>query len=119
MDEIIIKGLKVFANHGVLPEEKCTGQYFYIDMILYADLMGACESDDLEDTVNYDDVCNAAVEIMQSRSFDLIERAAQTVCDGILARFAKVKRIDLTVRKPCAPVKAEIEYAAVRIVRSK
>ena len=119
MDEIIIKGLKVFANHGVLPEEKRTGQYFYLDMILYSDLMGACESDDLEDTVNYDEVCNAAVEIMQSRSFDLIERAAQTVCDGILARLPKIGRVDLTVRKPDAPVSAEIEYAAVRIVRSR
>ena len=31
MDTIIIKGLEVFANHGVLEEENRIGQKFIID----------------------------------------------------------------------------------------
>lgn len=32
MDKIIIRGLKVFAHHGVNPEETATGQQFLVDV---------------------------------------------------------------------------------------
>ena len=34
-DRVSIKNLKIFAYHGVLPEEKRSGQYFYLDIDLY------------------------------------------------------------------------------------
>ena len=38
MDKIIVKGLKVFAYHGVNPEEKINGQNFILDITAYIDL---------------------------------------------------------------------------------
>ena len=38
MDYIKITGLKIFANHGVLLEEKEKGQDFYINAKLYYDM---------------------------------------------------------------------------------
>ena len=35
-DEIRIRGLKVFAHHGVYPEETRDGQNFFIDAVLKA-----------------------------------------------------------------------------------
>ena len=34
MDQIIIKGLRLFAYHGVNPEEKEQGQDFVFDIVL-------------------------------------------------------------------------------------
>lgn len=118
-DKIIIKNLKIFAYHGVCPEEKRDGQTFYIDMTLYVDLSKPCISDNVVDTVNYDEVCNCAYQIMTENTYDLIERAAQAVCDGILKAFERVECVELTLKKPEAPVKCDIEYAAVQICRSR
>lgn len=118
-DSIIIKNLKIYAYHGVNPEEKRDGQTFYLDITLHANLSAPCRSDNVDDTINYDEVCNCAYRIMTENIYDLIERAAQAVCDGILTEFPKVKRIELTLKKPDAPVKRDIEYAAVRICRER
>lgn len=118
-DKIIIHGLRVFAYHGVLAEEKQKGQNFFLDIVLQADLSLPCLSDRVEHTVNYDEVCQCAVRAMTEESYDLIERAAQAVCDAILAQFHDVTEIELTLRKPEAPVQAAIDYAAVCIRRGR
>ena len=41
MDKIIIKGLKIFAYHGVNPEEKVIGQNFVLDITAYKNLKRA------------------------------------------------------------------------------
>ena len=38
MDKILIKGLKLFAYHGVNPEEKENGQDFIFDIELYVNM---------------------------------------------------------------------------------
>lgn len=118
-DNITIKNLKIYANHGVLPEEKRQGQTFYLDVALFADLSKPCYSDNVADTINYDEVCDCACRIMTENTYDLIERAAQAVCDGILSEFPLVEKIELTLKKPDAPVKCDIEYAAVKICRKR
>lgn len=41
MDKILIRGLRIFAFHGVNPEEKEDGQLFIIDLTAALDLRGA------------------------------------------------------------------------------
>ena len=53
MDKIRIQNLTVFANHGVLPEERVLGQKFLISAELYLDTRAAGMQDDLTRTVNY------------------------------------------------------------------
>ena len=119
MDSIIIQGLEVFAHHGVLPEEKRDGQYFYLDITLGLPLDRAAASDALEDTVNYDEVCRIAYDTMTAQCYDLIERAAGAVCDALFAAFPTVQTIDITLRKPSAPLCRKVEYAAVKLCRKR
>jgi len=116
-DTIIIKSLKNFAHHGVLPEEKKNGQYFILDIILSVDLENACLSDDLDYSVNYDLVTQRVIKTFTAQKDDLIERAAQRVCDCILEEFGAVKSVELTLKKPQAPVSADFEYMGVHINR--
>jgi len=118
-DMIIIQGLEVFAHHGVLPEEKRDGQFFYLDIELNVDLSAASVSDDLDDTINYDEVCRIAGEVMTANVYDLIEKAAGEVCSALLEAFPAVERITLTLRKPSAPVCRKVDYAAVKLVRER
>ena len=52
LDRIYIKGLDVFAYHGVMPKEKRDGQRFVLDITLDCDLSRAGRTDRLEDTVD-------------------------------------------------------------------
>lgn len=116
---IIVQGLEIFAHHGVLPEEKRDGQYFYLDIELAVDLSAASVSDDLNDTINYDEVCRIAGDVMTARTYDLIEKAAGEVCSALLKAFPAVEQVTLTLRKPSAPVCRAVDYAAVRLVRTR
>ena len=119
MDNIIIKGLKIFAYHGVNPEEKRDGQYFILDIILSVDISTPCLNDNVADTVNYSSVTKAVTRAFTERSYDLIERAAQCVCDEIFEQFSAVKEIEITLKKPSAPVKADFDYMAVKLHRTR
>ena len=52
-DFIKITNLKVFAHHGVFPEETRDGQDFYVNAKLFLDCRKAGKTDNLSDSLNY------------------------------------------------------------------
>ncbi len=116
MDAILIKGLRVYAYHGVKTAEKEKGQPFELDIEVNANLSAACDSDDLSRAINYSDVMRCASETMLAEKNNLIERAAQRVADAILTQFP-ADEVTVTLKKPRAPVAADFDYVAVRITR--
>jgi len=119
MDKITIKNLKLFAFHGVNPEEKENGQNFYIDIDYYVNIVKACKSDDINDTVSYAKVVKVIREAFTKDKFNLIEKAAQAVADAIFENFETVYKVEITLKKPEAPVKADFDYMAVTITRER
>lgn len=119
MDKIIISDLKIFAYHGVNDEEKQNGQNFVLDITLYVDLARPCVTDDVKDTVSYSSVLKTVKKAFCSEKFDLIERASKAVADAILMEYERVHTVDVTVKKPEAPINASFGFVAVNIVRSR
>lgn len=81
MDKIVIKGLRIFAYHGVNPEEKEKGQPFVLDITLYKDLSLPGATDDLNDTVNYSRVAKTATRVMHGTE-GRPDRAGRFPCGG-------------------------------------
>ncbi len=119
MDKITIKNLKLFAYHGVNPEEKENGQNFVLDIDYYLNITRACYNDELDDTVSYAKVVKVVRSAFLQEKYDLIERAAQVVADAVLDSFEQITRVDITLKKPEAPVSAEFDYMAVSISRER
>ena len=119
MDQLIIKDLVIFGHHGVFQEEKKMGQKFIVDLIIDLDLQEACDTDNLESAINYAMLSHELKDVFQRENYDLIERAAQVLCDHILVQYPSVRQVDLTLKKPWAPVLLELAYPAVRIVRAR
>lgn len=119
MDKITIKGLQLFAYHGVNPEEKENGQLFVLDVDYYLDLTNACQDDKLGDTVSYAKAVKTIRKVFTAQSYDLIERAAQVVADALLTDFPPIQRVAVTLKKPQAPVSADFDYMAVSIERER
>ena len=116
LDQIQIRGLRVYAYHGVKETEKEKGQPFELDITLWTDVRIPGNSDRLEDTVNYSKVAQKAVALLRSEKNDLIERVSTRVADGILEAFP-VEGVTVCLKKPRAPIAADFQYVAVQITR--
>ena len=117
MDKIYIKDLEIFSFHGVMPEEKVLGQKFILSFELDIDLRIAGKTDDLTKTVHYGELAQKVEEEFTKTSYDLIEKAAEEICEFILLNYPLVKKVKLLLKKPWAPTKKHVEYVAVEIER--
>lgn len=116
MDHILIKGLRVYAYHGVKASEKEKGQPFELDITLGVDTRKAGASDDLAETVNYSKVSKRVLAVMLSEKNDLLERVAARVAETLLKEFP-IAEVTVRLKKPRAPIAADFEYVAVEITR--
>lgn len=119
MDKIVLKDIKLYGYHGVFPEEREKGQYFYIDVEVFVDLGQAGTSDDLSKTVDYSKIYDIIKCINDSNKFRLIERFAHIISQEILSTFEEITEVIVRVRKPDAPIKGEFEWVGVEIKRSR
>ncbi|SEQ05627.1 2-amino-4-hydroxy-6-hydroxymethyldihydropteridine diphosphokinase [Butyrivibrio sp. TB] len=116
-DKITIKGLEVFANHGVYPEENRLGQKFVVNAVLYVDTRAAGLSDDLDLSVNYGTVCHQITDFLTANTYKLIERVAEELARHILINNPLVHEIDVEIEKPGAPIGLPLETVSVKIHR--
>lgn len=117
MDQICVKRLEVFANHGVLEEENKLGQKFLVSVTMGVDARIPGKSDELTDSVNYAKVSELICQEAQGHTFRLIERLAEHLAERILLAFPLVHSVDLEIEKPWAPVRIPLETVSVTIHR--
>jgi 7,8-dihydroneopterin aldolase/epimerase/oxygenase len=118
-DRIFIAGLSLHAYHGIMPYEGKVGQTFTIDIELDIDLADAARSDKVVDTVSYDKVVDCASKAFTAQKYKLIETAAGSVADAVLAAFPRVRKIKVTIHKPHAPIAATFSDVGVTLVRAR
>jgi dihydroneopterin aldolase len=117
-DRIVLDGMAFSGRHGVHDWEKVTPQRFEVDVELVLDLAPAGTSDDLTRTIDYGPVYRLVREIVEQRSFDLIETLAETVASAVLDAH-RVDEVVVRVRKPDVRLGGPLRFAAVEISRRR
>ena len=117
MDKITIQNLEIFANHGVYPEENVLGQKFIVSTVLYTDTRKAGQSDTLEHSTNYGEVCHFMKNFVEKHTFKLIESVAEHLAEEVLLSFPLIRKLDLEIKKPWAPISLPLDTVSVRISR--
>jgi dihydroneopterin aldolase / 2-amino-4-hydroxy-6-hydroxymethyldihydropteridine diphosphokinase len=117
-DRILLSGVRARGRHGVLPEERATGQDFVVDLELSLDLGVAAATDRVAATVHYGELAEQVVAAIEGEPVDLIETLAQRIADVALAHDL-VDRVVVTVHKPAAPIPVPFGDVAVRIERTR
>ena len=117
MDRIKITGLKVFAHHGVFPEETKNGQDFYVNATLFLHCREAGLSDDLTKSVHYGEVSMFITDFLQEHTYQLIETAAEQTVKALLVAFPLIEKITFELCKPHAPIGLPFENVSVTIER--
>lgn len=106
-DSIRISDLLLRCIVGVNPDERDRKQDVVINLILYTDLKQAGLSDNLEHTVNYQEIKGAVMQLVENSSFFLVERMAEAIASVCLS-FSSIEAVVVRVEKP----------GALRFVRS-
>ncbi|MFV0364038.1 MAG: 2-amino-4-hydroxy-6-hydroxymethyldihydropteridine diphosphokinase [Suipraeoptans sp.] len=117
MDKMKIVDLQVFAHHGVYERETKNGQNFLISAEIYADMETAAEEDNVNKAVDYGKVCHFMHAYFTSHTFKLIETAAERMAHEVLLRFPGIKKIELEVKKPEAPI--GLPFGCVSVIKKK
>ncbi|WP_305093728.1 dihydroneopterin aldolase [Prescottella sp. R16] len=117
-DRIELRGLRVRGHHGVFDHEKRDGQDFLVDVTLWMDLAPAAASDDLRDTFDYGELAQRAAAIVAGPPRDLIETVSAEIADDVI-RDPRVRRVEVVLHKPSAPIPLTFADVAVVAVRSR
>ena len=117
MDQIIIENLEIFGYHGVFEEEAFLGQKFIVDARFYLDTRPAGQTDDLTQSLDYGEVCQFIKKLVETERYMLIEKIAEEIASGLLLTYDLLQKVEITVKKPWAPVRVHLDTVAVRIER--
>lgn len=117
MDAIIIEGLKVDTVIGCFNWERQIIQPLMLDLTIHNDLSQAAHSDELEDTLNYAQICELAAQVIQEAQPKLIEHAAQLVLKCLFSTFPSIESITITIRKPA--IIAQANAVGIRLERNR
>jgi len=117
-DLIQLRGLRVVAFCGVLPEEVARAQPFEIDLDVMTDVTGPGETDELDDTIDYGTLGGRIVGLVAEERFSLLERFSTRIAELVLEHPAALG-VTVTVRKLRPPVDFDLASSGVTITRTR
>lgn len=107
MDAIVIEGLKVETVIGCFAWERQIIQPLSLDMTVSTCLDKVAYSDQLNDTLNYVQLCDVATQTIQSAKPQMLEHAALLVLEQLFAQFETIESIKIHIRKPAIIAQAQ------------
>lgn len=111
---IQMKGIQLYAFHGVDPQETLVGANFYVDLKLKTDFTRAAETDQLEGTVSYADIYASVKEEMAIPS-QLLEHVCQRIARRLFQDFPAIEAIDIRLCKENPPMGACTQSVGVEV----
>jgi FolB domain-containing protein len=100
-DQIHIKDLLLRTIVGINADEREQLQDVLINIMMFADLQAAGESDAIKDAVNYKTINKQIVKLVEGSQFFLVEKMAAEIAKICLSD-ARVERAIVRVEKPGA-----------------
>lgn len=109
---VLLKGVKLYAFHGVLPQENQIGANYTLDARLKTDFTLAAEKDVLEGTLNYAEVFQVIRQEMAVPS-RLLEHVVGRMARQLFAHFPTLTEVTLSLYKENPPMGADCEQVGV------
>ena len=112
MAHIALEGMTFYSYHGYYDHERARGNNFVVDVQIHYDMDAAADSDDLEQSVNYERVYEICQREMNEPR-QLIESVAKSIGKTIRAAFPNVDKIHVRLEKMKPPLKGHVAKAVV------
>ncbi len=114
MQSIILKNLRFYSYHGVLPQERTIGAYFIVNIKIGTDFTRAAITDELEYTVNYAEIYETIKKEMAQPS-KLLEHVAGRVVTKLFDDFSSIDSIEFCIFKENPPIEADYGMSGVEM----
>ena len=111
---IIMKGIKLYAFHGVMEQERKIGANFIIDIKIKTDFRKAAISDSLEETISYADIFNDIKKEMEIPS-KLLENICQRICNRLFLSYSTIEYINIRLFKENPPMNSNSDTVGVEM----
>ena len=111
---IVLQDLRFHAYHGVLPQERLTGNDYVVNLRIGYDIGDAMLSDDVNDTLKYAEVYLLVWQEMAVPS-GLIEHVAGRIGDRLFRLFPKIEKVELKIIKQNPPMGADGDGAGIEV----
>lgn len=111
---VAIERMRVYAYHGVEPQERVVGNEFEVSLAVEVDASDAASGDDVGLTVSYADLAAIVSEEM-ARPSQLLEHVVARIRDAVCGRFQAVVAGKVTVAKLTPPMPADVASASVTL----
>ena len=115
MDILKIKSLRFKGYHGYYRQERKQGNDFEVDLIFQANLHTAGESDQLKDTIDYQEALKTVKSVMEGPSVKLIETLTKKIGDQLFKQLPEVNKLSVSVRKLNPPLNVETAYSEIQM----
>lgn len=109
---IRLDGLRIFAYHGVLPQENRVGAMYTVNLKLTTDFFKASITDELSNTINYAEVYQVVKKEMQQPS-KLLEHVVYRISQKLFTTFPSITGIEISLYKENPPMEAECQHVGV------
>jgi dihydroneopterin aldolase len=113
---IEISGLSLFTHIGVSAAEREVGQRLLFDIRIDVGESDATETDRIEDTIDYGEVCQLVALVAQQRNYKTLERLCTVVADRIIEDFG-AEAVWVKAAKPEPPIPLPVEEVSVEVWR--
>lgn len=111
MTRVALEGMEFYAYHGYYSEEQIKGNDFVLDV--YADIPTFdSQEDDINDTVNYEDIY-AICNLHMSEKYKLLETVALKIATDIKAKYKNIFKIKVRLAKLNPPIDGKIQKAVI------
>ncbi|MEA2371354.1 MAG: 7,8-dihydroneopterin aldolase/epimerase/oxygenase [Solirubrobacteraceae bacterium] len=111
-----ISGLSLYTHIGVGEAEREVGQRLIFDITIDIGESAATETDRIEDTVDYGEVCQLVALVSQQRTYRTLERLCTVIADRLIEDFA-AQSVWVKAAKPEPPIPLPVEQVSVEVWR--
>lgn len=115
--QIQINGLRLYAYHGVHPEENKLGQEFEIDLTLTVSRPLAMANDRLDQVLSYWDAMRTVKKVFTGKTFKLLENAAETILES-LSTYPQIRSACIHLKKLTPPIPVTVEFVGIIMEKS-
>jgi len=109
---VALKDVKCFALHGFYPEEQLIGNHFIVD--LETEFLPLGFDDELNQTVNYEDLNSIILEEMKNTQ-KLLETVLNNIITKIIKLYPFVETVNVSMKKLNPPMPGQIGHSFVKL----
>lgn len=110
--QIFLNDVRIYAYHGVMPQERIVGGWYRVSVAVDCDFSRALETDDVADTLDYSKMLEVVKDEMNTPS-NLVEHVAGRIGKSLLRSFPDVTSAEIKIIKENPPMGSDTAGAGV------